>query len=657
MPRINYPRSYIFVLQFLCLALVVLASSGVVFSQTPRKIAFTYGGGAGSTHIAVINEDGTGFKELTDGNRDTDPAWSPDGSQIVYSGEKIGGQNIMRMNADGTGQVPLTSTLFPLTNGEPVWSPDGTKIAFTSSRAELGRNEIWVMNADGTNPVRLTVNVQLSGTPSNPVYGMDFGPAWSPDGTKIAFYSSRDNLASFEIYVMNADGSNQVRITNDATEDKDPVWTRDGQRITFFSRRDGNNAIWEMNANGTNPHRLSTGIPGDWSPDGQLFVHSDFDPSQGSAMALFLMDADGSNREKLFSNGIDSRLPVWQTLGGPAPPPPPGGPLFTVTGRVIDTSIAQDGPGVAGVTISLTGSMVATKTTDANGAFTFTGLPENGNFALVASHPAYTFFPTSITFDTIAPLNEFVGTTMNVRFDAAPITLIFLSATFTGFEGQSVFVTVQRFGSTQTTSTIQYSTSDGTAKAGSDYVATSGTLVFNPGDQLKNFQIPVIYDKEIEATETINLTLSNPTGSIVRGRQTAVLEISDPFPQLARELNSSNASALNAQNFLRDPFPLTTTFLNQTSATRVALFARFVDLAPGEDLSVVSVKALTPQQVEFDLPVEFVGKVPGMAGQVPSIDELTQINVRLPADLPVGDLFVRVIFRGRGSELVRIRIK
>ncbi len=636
------------------MALVVLASTAAVFSQTPRQIAFTYGGSAFASHIAVINEDGTGFKELTDGQRDVNPAWSPDGSQIVYSGERIGGHNIIRMNADGTGQVPLTSTIFPITNGEPAWSPDGTKIAFTSSRAESGRNEIWVMNADGTNPVRLTVNVQFTGSS---LFGMDFGPAWSPDGTRIVFYSTRDNVASSEIYVMNADGSNQVRITNDAAEDRDPVWTRDGQRITFFSRRGGNNGIYEINANGTNERRIADGLPGDWSPDGQLLVHYDFDASQGFALALYLVDADGSNREKLFSNGTDSRLPVWQTLGGPAPPPPPGGPLFTVTGRVIDTSIAQDGPGVPGVTISLTGSMVATTITDATGAFTFTGLPENGNFALVASHSSYTFFPTSRTFNTSPPLIDFVGTTMSMRFDAAPIFLIFLSEKFTGFEGSSVFVTVQRFGSTQGTSTIQYSTSDGTAKAGSDYVATSGTLVFNPGDQLKNFLVPVIYDKLVEPAETINLTLTNPTGSIVRGRQTAVLEIDDPFPQLARELNSSNGSALNALTFLRDPFPLTTTFLGQTSATRVALFARFVDLAPGEDLSAVSVKALTPQQVEHDLPVEFVGKVPGLEGVVPSIDELTQINVRLPADLPVGEVFVRVIFRGRGSELVRIRIK
>ena len=227
------------------MGLVVLASSGVAFSQAPRKIAFTYGGSAFASHIAVINEDGTGFQELTSGGEDRDPAWSPDGSQIVYSGHRIGGHNIIRMNADGTGQVPLTSTIFPVTNETPAWSPDGTKIAFTSNRTGIGRAEIWVMNADGTNPVRLTVSVQFSGSS---LFGIDFSPAWSPDGTKIVFYSTRDNVASSEIYVMNADGSNQVRITNDNAEDRDPVWTRDGQRITFFSRRDGTNSIWEINA-------------------------------------------------------------------------------------------------------------------------------------------------------------------------------------------------------------------------------------------------------------------------------------------------------------------------------------------------------------------------------------------------------------------------
>jgi Tol biopolymer transport system component len=657
MPETDFLHSRFFVLQLVFVALVVLTSSVVVFSQTPRKIAFTHGGSAFAQHIAVINEDGAGFQELTNGNRDVDPAWSPDGSQIVFSGERIGGHNIIRMNADGTGQVPLTSTIFPVTNGEPAWSPDGTKIAFTSSRAGDGRNEIWVMNADGTNPVRLTINPQLGGTSSQPVFGMDFGPAWSPDGTKIVFWSARDNLASSEIYVMNADGSNQVRITNDAAEDRDPIWTRDGLRITFSSRNGGKSEIVEIDANGTNRRHITDGTLGDWSPDGQILAHTDFDPDKNFALALYLVNADGTGREKLTDDGIDSWLPVWQTLGGPAPPPPPAGPLFTVTGGVVDTSIAQNGPGVPGVTISLTGSKVATTTTDANGLFSFTGLPENGNFALVASHSSYTFFPTSITFSTSPPLIGFVGTTISVRFDAAPIFLVFLSATNTGFEGSSAFITVQRFGATQGTSTIDYTTSDGTAVAGSDYVATSGTLVFNPGDQLKSFQVPLIYDKVIEPTETINLTLSNPTGSIVRGLQTAVLEVSDPFPQLARDLNSSNASAVNALTFVRDPFPLTTTFLGQTSATRVSLFARFVDLVAGEDLSVVSVKALTPQQVEHDLPVEFVGKVPGLAGKVPSIDELTQINVRLPADLPVGDLFVRLILRGRSSELVRIRIK
>jgi Tol biopolymer transport system component len=107
MPTINFPRTCFFALQFVCLVLVTLTSPVAVFSQTPnpRKIAFVYGNSAFASHIAVINEDGAGFKELTSGNRDVDLSWSPDGSQIVYAGERLGGQNIIRMNADGTGQV------------------------------------------------------------------------------------------------------------------------------------------------------------------------------------------------------------------------------------------------------------------------------------------------------------------------------------------------------------------------------------------------------------------------------------------------------------------------------------------------------------------------------------------------------------------------
>ena len=94
-----------------------------------------------------------------------------------------------------------------------VFSPDGSKIAFYSSRD--GNFEIYTMNADGTNPTRLTNNA-----------ANDFGPSWSPDGSKIVFNSSRDG--NFEIYTMNADGTSPTRLTNSSTFEAAPVFSPDG---------------------------------------------------------------------------------------------------------------------------------------------------------------------------------------------------------------------------------------------------------------------------------------------------------------------------------------------------------------------------------------------------------------------------------------------
>lgn len=238
-----------------------------------------------------------------------------------------------------------------------------------------------------------------------------------------------------------------------------------------------------------------------------------------------------------------------------------------------------------------------------------------------------------------------------MQFDAAPIFLQFISASYSGTEGSSAFVTVERVGSIIGTSTIVYSTSNGTAVGGADYVPVSGTLIFNPSDGLKTFEVPLIYDKMVEPPETITLTLTNPIGGLVRGRQTAVLNISDPFPQLFTQLNSSLAVALNAETWVRDPFLRTTTsFLGQNTPTRVALFARFVDLVPGEDMTAVTAFRFDSGSVLHELPVEFVGKVPNS-------DDLTQINIRLPTDTPAGDIFIGIRLRGMGSNVARIRIQ
>src|SRR5207248_3000848 len=106
----------------------------------------------------------------------------------------------------------------------PSGRPAAGQIAFTSGRD--GNDEIYVMNADGSGQVNLTNNPAL-----------DQVPAWSPDGSKIAFTSGRDG--NDEIYVMNADGSSQVNLTNTPGYDEVPLWSPDGTKIVFLSDRDG----------------------------------------------------------------------------------------------------------------------------------------------------------------------------------------------------------------------------------------------------------------------------------------------------------------------------------------------------------------------------------------------------------------------------------
>ena len=130
-----------------------------------------------------------------------------------------------------------------------VPGPNG-QIAFSNLRNGTEFNhEIYVMNADGSNQTRLTNNTEI----------IDFSPSWSPDGTKIAFDTTRHGHP--EIYVMNAaDGSNPTRLTNNTrASDSNPSWSPDGTKIAFNSDRDGNSEIYVMNAaDGSNPTRLTT---------------------------------------------------------------------------------------------------------------------------------------------------------------------------------------------------------------------------------------------------------------------------------------------------------------------------------------------------------------------------------------------------------------
>jgi Tol biopolymer transport system component len=255
-----------------------------------------------SYNIYVINPDGTGLKKLTNDpvfNEET-PAWSPDGTKIAFVWNHNYISDIYVMNADGTGLKQLTND--PGYNLEPVWSPDGTKIAYNMNFNQ----DIYVVKADGTGNTPLTN--------SKAIY-----PAWSPDSMKIAFECFPNN--DLEICVINADGTEQKRLTNSPGLDGSPVWSPDGTKIAFASERDGDFEIYVMKADGTELTQLTNNVlfrdsnPA-WSPYGtKIAFESNRDSILITNNDLYVMNADGTEQKRLTNSLNWDQYPVWSPDG------------------------------------------------------------------------------------------------------------------------------------------------------------------------------------------------------------------------------------------------------------------------------------------------------------------------------------------------------
>ncbi|TLX99285.1 MAG: hypothetical protein E6K92_10400, partial [Thaumarchaeota archaeon] len=308
--------------------------------------------------------------------------------KIAFASFRDGNFEIYVMNADGTDQTRLTNdpaedhSSSTSSSLNPSWSPDGTKIAFESDRDNHDlTTDLYVMNADGTDVTRLTNSPATS----------DYASSWSPDGTKIAFVSDRDG--NTEIYIMHADGSGQTRLTTNTAKDFDPSWSPDGTKIAFESNRDGNSEIYVMNADGTDQTRLTNSPSGDlepsWSPDGTKIA---FDSERDGNSEIYVMNADGTDQTRLTNSPSFDVQPDW----GPQPSISGENALVADKGVISlgeTTKLIQKIDASSG----LTGNLVSLRVLEADGdTCVANGVPET----IPASGIMRKVYPTDFSLDT-----------------------------------------------------------------------------------------------------------------------------------------------------------------------------------------------------------------------------------------------------------------
>ena len=293
-----------------------------------------------------------------DADDDASPSWSPDATEIVFDSFRSTGQpSIHVMDAAGGDIRRISGTSCCERDFQPAWSPDGQRIAFASTRDGDGEYELYVMDAAGeilgSPAIRLTDDAA-------PEFGAginDWQVTWSPDSSRLAFVSNRDpdDADICDLWVMDAAdtdangfGDNLTRLTFDGDSEceiNSPAWSPTSDRIAFTSTRSFDYEVWVINADGTNPVNV-TNFPGQdfgagWSPDGTLIT---FVSGRDGDYEIYSVPAPPANAFSLSGPAAATQLthnttadvdPDWGVRG-----PPTAIAVWELTARKVRSGMA-----------------------------------------------------------------------------------------------------------------------------------------------------------------------------------------------------------------------------------------------------------------------------------------------------------------------------